>query len=72
MYVYLDIVELSPVGNSQVSKMGFLLIKSKFQESGHWVFNPPMHVKSREKNIRTITIKIFTDLVKSFLFKTTW
>ena len=30
MYVYSDIVELSPVGNSQVPIMGFLSIKSKF------------------------------------------
>ena len=32
MYVYSDIVELSPVGNSQVSIMGFLPIKTNFQE----------------------------------------
>ena len=72
MYVYSDIVELSPVGNSQVPIMGFLPIKSNFQESGHWVFNPPMYVKVREKNIRTITIKFPPKLVKSFLFKTMW
>ena len=35
IYVYSDIVELSPVGNSQVPIMGFLPITSKFQESGH-------------------------------------
>ena len=38
MYVYSDIVELSPVGNSQIPIMGFLLIKSNFQENGLWVF----------------------------------
>ena len=37
MYVYSDIVELSSVGNSQVFIMGFLIIKSKVQEIGHWV-----------------------------------
>ena len=56
--MYSDIVEPSPVGNSQVPIMGFLLIKSKFQENGHLVFNLPMYVKVREKNISTITIKI--------------
>ena len=56
MYVYSNIVELSPVGNSQVPIMGFLPITSKFQETDHWVFNPPMYVKVKEKNIRTITI----------------
>ena len=35
MYVYSYIVKLSPVGNSQVPLMGFLLIKSNFNESGH-------------------------------------
>ena len=32
MYLYSDIVELSPVGNSKVPIMGFLPIKSNFQE----------------------------------------
>ena len=66
MYVYSDIVKLSPVGNSQVPIMGFVPIKSKFQESGHWVFNPPMYVSVREKNIRTITIKISTETGEEF------
>ena len=35
MYVYSDIVELSPVGYSQVPITGFLPIKSNFQENGH-------------------------------------
>ena len=58
MYVYSDIVELSLVGISQVPIMVFLPIKSKFQERGHWVYNPTINVMVREKNIRTITIKI--------------
>ena len=66
MFVYSDIVELSPVGNSQVPIMGFLPIISKFQEIGHWVFNPPMYVRVREKNIRTITIKISTESGEEF------
>ena len=49
MYVYSDIVKLSPVGNSQVPIMGFLPIKSKYQEISHWFFNQPMYVKFREK-----------------------
>ena len=32
MYVYLNIVKLSPVGNSQVLIIGFFPIKSKFQK----------------------------------------
>ena len=44
MYVYSDIVELSPVGNSQVPIMGLLPIRSSFQETDHWVFNPPLYV----------------------------
>ena len=66
MYVYSDIVELSPVGNSQVPIMGFFPIKSKFQEMGHWVFNPPLYERVREKNIRTITMKISTETGEEF------
>ena len=61
MYVYSDIVELSLVGNSQVPIMGFLLIRSSLQDTGHWVFNPPLYVRVKEKNITTITIKICTE-----------
>ena len=66
MYVYSDIVKLSPVGNSQVPIMGFLSITSKFQEMGHWVVNPPMYVRVRKTNIRTITIKISTENGEEF------
>ena len=60
MYVYSDIVELSPVDNSQVQIMGFLTIKIMFYKIGHWILNQPMYVRVRQKNIRTITIKITT------------
>ena len=66
MYVYSDIVELSLVCNSQVPIIGFLSIKSNFEESDHWVLNPPMYVRVREKNIRTITIKISTETCDEF------
>ena len=66
MYVYSDIVELSPVGNSQVPIMGFLPIKSNFQDNGHRVFNPPLYVRVREKNIRIITMKISTETGEEF------
>ena len=46
--------------------MGFLPIKSNFQEKSHWVFNPPLYVKVREKNIRTITMKILTEIGEEF------
>ena len=66
MYVYSDIVELFPVGNSQVPIMGFLPIRSSFQETGHSVFNPPLYVRVKEKNITTITIKICTETGEEF------
>ena len=66
MYLYSDIVEQSPVGNSQVPIISFLPIKSNFQEIGHWVFNPPLYVRVREKNIRTITMKISTETGEEF------
>ena len=66
MYVYLDIVELSPVNNSQVPIMAFLPMKSYFQAKGHYVFNPPLYVRFRENNIRTITMKISTESGKEF------
>ena len=49
MIVYSDIVEQSMVGNSQLLIIGFFPIKSKFQELGQCVFNPPMFVKVRKQ-----------------------
>ena len=46
--------------------MGFFPIKSSFKETGHWVFNPPLHVRVKVKNINTITIKIFTETGEKF------
>ena len=46
--------------------MGFLPIKSRFQEPGHWVFNPPLYVRVSEKNITTITMKISTETGDEF------
>ena len=51
MYVYSDIDELSQVMNTQIPIMGFLQIKSYFQETGHWVFNQPLYVRVRKTNI---------------------
>ena len=66
IYVYSNIVELSPVGNSQVLIMGILPIKSNFKENCHWVFNPPLYVRVKKKNIRTITIKTLSDTGEEF------
>ena len=66
MYVYSNIVKLSPVGNSQVAIMGFFPITSKFQKINHKVFNPPMSVRVRENNISTITIQISTETSEEF------
>ena len=66
IYVYSEIVKLSPVGNSEVPIMGCLPINNNFQENGHWVFNPPLYVRVREKNIRTITIRISTETGEEF------
>ena len=57
MYVYTDIVKLSLVCNSQVPIISFLPISS-FQEIGHWVFNPLLYGRVKEKILNTITIKI--------------
>ena len=67
MDVYSNIVELFLVGNNQVPIMGFLPIRSSFQETDHWVFNPPLYVKVKEKNITTITIKLCTETGEEFL-----
>ena len=66
MYFYSDIVKQSPVGNCQVPIMTFLPIKTNFQETGHWVFNPQLYVKVREKNITFITMKISTETLEDF------
>ena len=46
--------------------MGFLSIKCNFQENSHWIFNPPLYAKVKEKNIRTIIIKISTETGEEF------
>ena len=61
MYVYSNIVELSPMDNSKVPIMGFLPIKSNFQEISHWLFYPLLYVRKREQNIKTITMKSSTE-----------
>ena len=66
MYVYSNIVELSPVGNSHVPIVGFLPIKSNFHKKKHWVFNPHLYVKVRAKNIRTIIMKLSTKTGEEF------
>ena len=66
MYVYSEIVDLFLISNSQVPIMGFLPIKSKFQKSGNWVFNPSIYVKVREKKMRTFTITISTETGDEF------
>ena len=72
MYVNLYIVELSFLGYNQVPIIGSLAIESKYQESGHLIFDPSMYVRVRKKNIITINIIISPKLVKSILFKTMW
>ena len=66
MFVYSDIVEQSPVGNSQMQIMEFLHIITNFQQTGYWVLNPHLYVKVKEKNIISITIKIFTETGEDF------
>ena len=48
MYVYSNIVELSPVGNSPVPIMGFLPIQSNFQENGN--FQPTLVCQGQRKD----------------------
>ena len=72
MYVYSDIVEISPVSNSQVPIMSILPIKSNYQENGHWLFNPFLYVKVREKISDLSQLKFTPKLVKNFQFTTMW
>ena len=66
MFVYSDIVELYPGGNSQVPIMGLLSIISNLQKNNHCVFNPPLYVRFRVKHIRTITMKSLTETGEEF------
>ena len=43
-----------------------IIIKSKFQENNQRLFNPPVYVRGREKNLRTITIRISTETNEEF------
>ena len=56
MYVYSNIVELSPVGNRQVLITGFFLIKSNFQEMGHWVFITQLNVMVKKNRISELLL----------------
>ena len=58
MYVYSDIVVLSPISNSQVPIISFHPIRINFLKTSHGVFNPPLNIKVKIKNINSITIKI--------------
>ena len=66
--MYSDIVELSPVGTSQVPIMGISPIQRKFKKNGHWVFNQPWYVRVRDKNIKTITMRISTETGEEFFY----
>ena len=59
MYVYSDIVELSPVGYSQVPIIRLLPITSNFQVSGQWVFNPPDECQNSGKEYQNYYNKNF-------------
>ena len=67
MYVYSDIVELSPVSNSQVLIMGVFQLKSNFQEMDHRVFNFPLYVRVRKNNMITSTMKNCSETSKEFI-----
>ena len=58
LWVYSDIIELSAVGDTQASILGYLLIQSKFDEMGYWNFNPPYNIEIKEHSVSNITIKI--------------
>ena len=68
MYVYLNIVELSRVGNSQVTIMSCRAIRSSFQKKGQWVFILHLYDWVMDKNINTITIKHCTETNEEILF----
>ena len=66
MLVYLDIVELSLVGDTQAPLHGFMTMQSKFGDQAYWTFNPPYYVRLREKHIITITIQLCDDTGEAF------
>ena len=72
MYVNSEIVELSLVRNSQIPIIGFLSITSKYQESGHWVFNPFLYIRVKDKISELLQYKFPLKLVKSSLFRMMW
>ena len=72
MYVYSDIVELSPVGNSKVLIIGFRPIKKCFKKMVI-KFSIPRCMSGSGKIIsELLQYKFSPKLVKSFLFKTMW
>ena len=66
MWVYTDMIELSAVGDIQAPFLKYVSIQNKFDEMGHWNFNPPYNIKVKEHSVSNITIKICTDTGEDF------
>ena len=58
IFVYTDIIDTVLVGNSQVPMLGYFPVQSKWGDQAYWNFNPPYYVRVKDKNIRTISIRL--------------
>ena len=61
MLVYIDIIELSVVGDIEAQFLGYVPIQSKFDEMGYWNFKSLYYIKVKEHSVSNITIKLCTD-----------
>jgi len=61
IFVYSDIAEYVLVGDTQTPMLGYLPVQSKWGERSYWNFNPAYYIRVKERNIRTICIKLCDD-----------
>ena len=61
VFVYSDIVKSSLVGDSQSNFLGYFPIKSTYEQTGYWCFNPPYYHEVQHQTIETIAIKLCTE-----------
>ena len=66
MWVYIDIIELSAVGDIQAPFSEYILIQSKFDKMGYWNFTTQYYIIVIEHFVSNITIKICTDTGENF------
>ena len=70
VFVYTDIIEQSLIGESQANLLGYYPIKSHFEKTGYWCFNPPYDYKVIKNFIDTISIKLTRMIGELFYLET--